>query len=632
MSNEDSKDIEELDSVHVDVLLKAVIKAGEKSSSTVRIFEKNDYYYFFHADAELAAKFIYGSKTALKTMGKKTPVNFCVMKYANFESCLRHIVLVRHFRVEIFKFVAGRGGSAPSYSLEVRASPGNIATIEHILYGEGGDSGARDTNYLLGLKVNPAQDGGQLSLGLAAVDTCLNVVRVIDFKDTPDMFSSLEAFLVQLGPREVLLPESDNKLIKKISELVTRNKILVTDRSSKDFSPLTEMELKQMFSSKSRTDLLKSENLSSGALNAVFNYLNFDTSQERKFSLEPLSSSTHMKLANRTLTSLNVFPSPSNPNAPSLFSILNRTRTAGGARLLQQWLKQPLLDPVLISERLDLVELLVTNTELRQLLFEDHLRRFPDFQRLATKFATKKANLQDMYRVYVALSRLEPLISCLQENCGEDSESFTVLQDNFIKDLQELAKDFEKFHQMVETTVDLKKVEQGHFMIKPDFDEKLGELREQLDEVEEEIRGQESRAASQLGVERGKVLKLEHNAQYGHYFRVTLKEEKNVRGNKNYSIIEANKSGIKFRNGKLEQLNETFADLTSRLVQVVNHYQQIKQKHDEHRYEAQQKSIVQEMVGISAGYSDPMASLAGLLSRLDVVTGLAVWLHCLHYS
>ena len=568
MSNEDSKDIEELDSVHVDVLLKAVIKAGEKSSSTVRIFEKNDYYYFFHADAELAAKFIYGSKTALKTMGKKTPVNFCVMKYANFESCLRHIVLVRHFRVEIFKFVAGRGGSAPSYSLEVRASPGNIATIEHILYGEGGDSGARDTNYLLGLKVNPAQDGGQLSLGLAAVDTCLNVVRVIDFKDTPDMFSSLEAFLVQLGPREVLLPESDNKLIKKISELVTRNKILVTDRSSKDFSPLTEMELKQMFSSKSRTDLLKSENLSSGALNAVFNYLNFDTSQERKFSLEPLSSSTHMKLANRTLTSLNVFPSPSNPNAPSLFSILNRTRTAGGARLLQQWLKQPLLDPVLISERLDLVELLVTNTELRQLLFEDHLRRFPDFQRLATKFATKKANLQDMYRVYVALSRLEPLISCLQENCGEDSESFTVLQDNFIKDLQELAKDFEKFHQMVETTVDLKKVEQGHFMIKPDFDEKLGELREQLDEVEEEIRGQESRAASQLGVERGKVLKLEHNAQYGHYFRVTLKEEKNVRGNKNYSIIEANKSGIKFRNGKLEQLNETFADLTSRLVHV----------------------------------------------------------------
>merc|ERR1719150_2188776 len=142
-------------------------------------------------------------------------------------------------------------------------------------------------------------------------------------------------------------------------------------------------------------------------------------------------------------------------------------------------------------------------------------------------------------------------------------------------------------------------------MIQPGFDEDLAELRNELDEKLKEIKIQEGKASAELGVERGEVLKLEHNAQYGHYFRVTLKEEKNVRGNKNYSIIEANKSGIKFRNGKLEQLNETFSDLTS-------------------RYEAQQKSIVQEMVGISAGYSDPMASLAGLLSRLDVVTGLAV--------
>ena len=101
-------------------------------------------------------------------------------------------------------------------------------------------------------------------------------------------------------------------------------------------------------------------------------------------------------------------------------------------------------------------------------------------------------------------------------------------------------------------------------MIKPDFDDNLGELREQLDDVDEKIRAQEAKTAAELDVERGKVLKLEHNSQFGYYFRVTLKEEKSVRGNKNYNIIEANKSGIKFRNGKLEQLNETFADLNAR--------------------------------------------------------------------
>ena len=254
--------------------------------------------------------------------------------------------------------------------------------------------------------------------------------------------------------------------------------------------------------------------------------------------------------------------------------------------MLQQWLKQPLLDPVLINERLDLVEMMVNNTDIRQLLFEDHLKRFPDFQRLSAKFASSKANLQDMYRVYVSLSRLQPLITCLQENVGEDSDNYAVLQDNFIKDLQEMSQEFDKFHQMVESTIDLKQVEQGHFMIKSDFDDNLGELRQQLDEIDDKIRVQESKAAAELDVEKGKVLKLEHNSQYGYYFRVTLKEEKSVRGNKNYTIIEANKSGIKFRNGKLEQLNESFSHLSS-------------------RYEDQQKEVVKEMVAISRGYSEP---------------------------
>ena len=210
-------------------------------------------------------------------------------------------------------------------------------------------------------------------------------------------------------------------------------------------------------------------------------------------------------------------------------------------------------------------------------MFEDHLKKFPDFQRLSAKFSSCKANLQDMYRVYVSLKHLQALIACLQDNCGDGSENYAVLQDNFIKDLQELEKDFEKFAQMVETTIDLNQVDNGHYMIKPDFDDNLGELREQLDLIDVKIKAQESKAAAELDLEKGKVLKLEHNSQYGYYFRVTLKEEKNVRGNKNYSIIEANKSGIKFRNGKLEQLNESFADLSA-------------------KYEDQQKSIVSEMI------------------------------------
>jgi hypothetical protein len=59
-----------LDSVHVETLLKSVVKAGEKSATTVRIFETNNLYNLFDKDGEIAAKFTYSSVTALKTMAR----------------------------------------------------------------------------------------------------------------------------------------------------------------------------------------------------------------------------------------------------------------------------------------------------------------------------------------------------------------------------------------------------------------------------------------------------------------------------------------------------------------------------------------------------------------------------------
>ena len=60
------------------------------------------------------------------------------------------------------------------------------------------------------------------------------------------------------------------------------------------------------------------------------------------------------------------------------------------------------------NERLDLEKIMVISTEMRQMFFEDHLRKFPDFQWLSAKFGFSKASLQDMYKVYVTLSMLLP--------------------------------------------------------------------------------------------------------------------------------------------------------------------------------------------------------------------------------
>ena len=49
-----------------------------------------------------------------------------------------------------------------------------------------------------------------------------------------------------------------------------------------------------------------------------------------------------MRIDQRTVAGLNLFDEPGRPEN-SVFHILNKTRTPGGSRLLQTWIKQPLI-------------------------------------------------------------------------------------------------------------------------------------------------------------------------------------------------------------------------------------------------------------------------------------------------
>ncbi|XP_061169324.1 DNA mismatch repair protein Msh2-like [Saccostrea echinata] len=281
---------------------------------------------------------------------------------------------------------------------------------------------------------------------------------------------------------------------------------------------------------------------------------------------------------------------------------MNRCRTLQGQRLLAQWIKQPLVDVNRIEERQKIVEFFVINTELRQLVAEDHLRRIPDFQRLARKFQQRKASLQDCYKVYQALEKLPLLMETLEkhgrENCG-------LVMEIFVNPAKEILMDFCKFQEMVEETMDLQQVENHEFVIKPGFDEELQALSQRISDLEDKIKSQLNKVARDLGIEANKVLKLESSAQLGYFFRVTRKEEKAIRNNKNYTTIDTKNSGVRFHNNAVKQLNEDY----------------LKAKEE---YSEQQKSIVAEIISIAAGYCETMIMLNELIAQLDVLVSFAV--------
>jgi len=110
----------------------------------------------------------------------------------------------------------------------------------------------------------------------------------------------------------------------------------------------------------------------------------------------------------------------------------------------------------------------------------------------------------------------------------------------------------------------------------------LTELKKQLDECESEAELTLSAVASDLKLESGKSVKLESNGQVGFFFRVTLKDEKKSRTllERNYETISTKSSGVSFRNGALQEINETF----------------LKARRE---YEQQQQSVVKEILGVA---------------------------------
>lgn len=552
-----------------------------------------------------AAKEVFKTTSVVKHLGsgdKKVPS--VILSKMNFESAVRNLLLVRQYRVEMYRASSKGSKNTSAWELVAKASPGNLQQFEDILFGNNDMS---ESAVVMAIKLGT--DNGQRIVGASYADSAARKLGVCEFVDN-DQFSNLEALLVQLGPKECLLPQHDKSAdAAKVQEVIQRSSILITERKKAEFSNKDIIQdlnrlLKMGASGNSATLSEMDLTHACAALAALIKYLEFlsDETNFGQFHLSTFDLSQFMKLDSAAVRALNLLPNPLDGGNKSmcLVGLLNKCKTAQGQRLVAQWVKQPLMDKNKIEERHDIVEVLFEDTELRQTLQEE-LRKVPDFSRLSKKFQRHKATLQDCVRVYQALHRLPSFTGVLS---GYQGDHYELIRDCFTTPLQDLVEDFQKFSELVETTVDLNQVENHEYLIKASFDEGLQECREKMDEIIKQMPVELNKAARDMGLEAGKSIKLESNNQYGYFFRITKKEEKALRGNKRYTTIDTRKDGIRFNNSVLRQLNEEFQAYKDTYNEV-------------------QSKLADEVIKVAGGYSEPMQMLSDIIAHIDALISFA---------
>ncbi len=233
------------------------------------------------------------------------------------------------------------------------------------------------------------------------------------------------------------------------------------------------------------------------------------TSISNLTTLTPYSISKFMVLDSASRRNLELCETLREKNKRgSLLWVLDKTKTAMGARLLRQMIEQPLIDKGEIVHRLEAVEELKNNAITREELRE-YLNPVYDLERLISRISYQTANPRDLIAFKTSLSMLPHIKYILK------SLQAPLLQEIW-EDLDELRDLFDLVDSSIVEEPPIT-IREGGF-IKEGFHEEIDRLRSAKSEGKSWLAKLEAEEREKTGI---KNLKIKYNKVFGYYLEVT---------------------------------------------------------------------------------------------------------------
>ncbi len=233
----------------------------------------------------------------------------------------------------------------------------------------------------------------------------------------------------------------------------------------------------------------------------------------------------------------------------SLLWVLNQTTTSMGARLLRQWISQPLTHLPEIESRHHSVDELVQSPSLR-----DNLRRILadiyDLERLSTKIANMNAHPRDLIALKQSIQRLPELSNLLKP-----LKSFYMLR------LQSFPPELFKLVALIDQAVDnspAQSIKEGG-VIKTGYHQELDQIRETLANHEDWLNKYTEQERERSGIPK---LKIGFNNNFGYFIEMSRLNAQNAPDN--YRRKQTLTNAERFTTPELKTQEGKFLDAQSR--------------------------------------------------------------------
>jgi len=220
-------------------------------------------------------------------------------------------------------------------------------------------------------------------------------------------------------------------------------------------------------------------------------------------------SNEYMSLDPATKRNLELTASIQDGNVEgTLISIMDKTCTAMGGRLLRRWIMRPLKRLKPIQQRLDSVEIFYSKHDVRSLLREE-LEQVGDLERLISRICVGRTNARDIVQLKLSLAQI-PVIK----------SQFSGFDDPLLKDISGRLKLLIDLQEHITKTLAEEppaSIRDGN-MIRDGFNEELDELRDIAKNGKKYIAQIKDKLAKDSGIA---SLKIGYNKVFGYYIEVT---------------------------------------------------------------------------------------------------------------